>query len=116
MKNILNSRLLAPAVLAVAISLSSCAQTPPNPAITAFMKGHPQLGLGTATQAEDAKDWPQGKRQHVITDSGKRLIFFLKGEQVQAVYDESGSHRVLVWSATSDSSATDQVELPTTIG
>lgn len=94
-----NFRTLLPRALgslAVIVALSSClAQSEPAPSISAFLKQHPELG--TATQVEDGKVTKDQRLQHVISSSGRHLLFTLKGEQVYSVHDVSRSKRVLLW-------------------
>lgn len=59
-----------------------------------FLKNMPQLGI--LINVENTADWAQGKRQWVFTDNGN-FLFYLKGNEVVTVYQETESGRQEIW-------------------
>lgn len=81
--------------------LTSCSkpqETSLLPEIQAFLGQHSEYGKRTTLQ--EVPDWAKGKRQRVNFDSGRRLLFYTKGEDVIAIYeDQPGIGRVKIWGA-----------------
>lgn len=87
--------------LVVAMLNTGCSEPKPPgmlPAVAAFLDEHPEFGK--AAEVEQMPDWAQGQRQGVITtgDGGRKsLLFYLKGEAVQTVYQQDATGRRKVW-------------------
>jgi hypothetical protein len=67
--------------------------------VSAFLNTHKEFGTPLSTQS--VPDWAQGKRQRVVFDSGRSLLFYTKEGRVVTVYeDTSGAGRKVVWGET----------------
>lgn len=66
------------------------------PGIRVFLDQHEEFGNPSGTQT--ISDWAQGKRQWVQFNTGRNLLFYLKGGKVVTVYeDDPELGRKKVW-------------------
>lgn len=68
------------------------------PEIAEFLADHKEFGEAIRTEA--MPDWAKGKRQRVIFDSRRNLLFYIKENKVVTVYEDSSDGRKIVWGAT----------------